>query len=102
MEHQDTQVEHRSHGYSVYIFVWLALLSLTVLTTVVAGINFGALTIVIALGIAATKSFLVLTVFMHLRIEQRAFKIFIIVALLFLSIAFLLMFSDYSFLQGLK
>jgi cytochrome c oxidase subunit 4 len=100
MEKQETQAEHTSHSYSIYILVWLGLLTLTALTTVVAGINFGALTIAIALLIASTKSYLVLTVFMHLRIEQRAFKIFIFVALFFLIISFVLLFSDYSFLQG--
>ena len=97
---EEIQPEHTSHSYSIYILVWLGLLTLTALTTVVAGINFGALTIAIALLIASTKSYLVLTVFMHLRIEQKAFKIFILVALAFLIISFVLLFSDYSFLQG--
>jgi cytochrome c oxidase subunit IV len=97
---EETQTEHTSHSYSIYILVWLGLLTLTALTTVVAGINFGALTIAIALIIASTKSYLVLTIFMHLRIEQTAFKIFIFVAMAFLIISFILLFSDYSFLQG--
>ena len=97
---EEIQSEHTSHSYSIYILVWLGLLTLTALTTVVAGINFGALTVAIALLIASTKSYLVLTVFMHLRIEQKAFKIFILVALAFLIISFVLLFSDYSFLQG--
>ncbi len=101
MENQEeTQTEHASHSYGIYILVWLGLLTLTALTTVVAGINFGALTIAIALLIASTKSYLVLTVFMHLRIEQKAFKIFIFVALAFLIISFVLLFSDYSSFQG--
>ena len=102
MEHQETQVEHTSHSYSIYIFVWLGLLTLTVLTAVIAGINFGALSFAIALIIASSKSYLVLTVFMHLKIEQRTFRIFVGVALIFLFIAFVLTFADYSFLQGFK
>jgi cytochrome c oxidase subunit 4 len=97
---EETQAEHTAHSYSIYVLVWLGLLTLTALTTVVAGINFGALTIAIALLIASTKSYLVLTVFMHLRVEQKAFRIFILVALAFLIISFVLLFSDYSFLQG--
>ena len=97
---EETQVEHTAPGYSIYVLVWLGLLTLTALTTVVAGINFGALTIAIALIIASTKSYLVLTFFMHLRIEQKAFKVFIFVALAFLIISFVLLFSDYSTLQG--
>jgi cytochrome c oxidase subunit 4 len=97
---EETQAGHASHSYSIYVLVWLGLLTLTALTTVVAGINFGALTVAIALLIASTKSYLVLTVFMHLRVEQKAFRIFILVALAFLIISFVLLFSDYSFLQG--
>ncbi len=102
MEKQQSQAEHSSHGYSIYIFVWLGLLTLTVLTTVIAGINFGALSFAIALIIASSKSYLVLTIFMHLKVEQKTFRIFIAVALIFLFIAFVLTFADYSFLQGLK
>ncbi len=54
-----------NHSYSVYIIVWLALLTFTAITVAVAGINFGNATIAIALIIASIKTYLVLTVFMH-------------------------------------
>lgn len=85
-----------SHSYGRYILVWLALLTFTAITVAVAGINFGGLTIITALVIASIKSYLVLTVFMHLKFEQKSFKVFIAVALLFLIITFVLLFSDYS------
>jgi caa(3)-type oxidase subunit IV len=47
--------------------------------------------------IAAFKAYLVLTIFMHLRSETKTFVMFVIVALLFLGISFVLLFSDYSF-----
>jgi cytochrome c oxidase subunit 4 len=98
MEHnQETHSEH-SHGYGIYILVWLALMSLTGITVAVAGINFGGLTIATALIIAAIKSFLVLKVFMHLRSESKTFRVFVGVAILFLLISFILLFSDYSFI----
>ncbi len=95
MENEHSNVEHAAN-YGIYILVWLALLALTATTAIVAGINFGALSIVIALAIAASKSYLVLTIFMHLRIENRVFKIFLSVALLFFVIEILLIFADYS------
>ena len=87
MEHnQEEHLEHteHSHGYGVYILVWLALMSLTGVTVAVAGINFGGLTIATALVIASIKSFLVLKIFMHLRSESKTFRAFVGVALLFL------------------
>ena len=88
------------HSYSPFILVWLALLALLAITVAVAGISFGKLTVAIAIIISCIKSYLVLTVFMHLRVEQKAFKVFVGVALLFIIISFVLLFSDYSFLAG--
>ena len=98
MEHnQELHTEH-SHGYGVYILVWLGLMTLTGVTVAVAGINFGGLTIATALIIASIKTYLVLTIFMHLRSESKTFRVFVGVALLFLIISFILLFSDYSFI----
>lgn len=101
MNEQHTQTEHHEigHGYGIYILVWLGLLTLTGITVAVAGINLGGLTVATALIIASIKSYLVLTIFMHLRVEQTAFKVFVIVALFFIIVSFVLLFSDYSFIQ---
>ena len=95
-ENEHKTAEHA--GYGKYILVWLGLLILTGLTVVVAGINFGALTVATALTIASVKSYLVLTIFMHLKSEQVAFKVFVGVALFFIIISFVLLFADYSFI----
>ena len=97
MEEHQTHLEHK-HGYGIYILVWLGLLTLTGVTVAVAGINLGGLTIASALIIASIKAYLVLTIFMHLRIEQTAFRIFVIVALFFLAVSFALLFADYSYM----
>ena len=97
MDKHHSNIKH-AHGYSIYIYVWMALLILTGVTVTVAGINFGALTIAAALIIASVKSYLVLTIFMHLRLEMKAFRVFVGVALLFIIISFVLLFADYSFL----
>ena len=85
-----------NHSYSAYIIVWLALLTFTAITVAVAGINFGNATIAIALIIASIKTYLVLTVFMHLRLEDNTFKVFVVIAIFFLIVSFVLLFSDYS------
>jgi len=93
------QAEH-THSYGVYVLVWLALITLTGLTAVIAGINFGRLSVVVAIVIAVVKSYLVLTEFMHLKTESRTFKAFIFVALFFILVSLTLLFSDYSFMVG--
>lgn len=85
-----------NHSYSGYIIVWLALLTFTAITVAVAGINLGNATIAIALIIASIKTYLVLTIFMHLRLEDTTFKVFVIIAIFFLIVTFVLLFSDYS------
>jgi len=95
MDHEE-QVEHTSHSYSKYFLVWLGLLTLTAITVTVAGINLGDVTIAAALIIASIKSYLVLTVFMHLKTESKTFKVFVIAALFFIIISIVLLFSDYG------
>ena len=96
MDNQDLNTE-QSHGYGIYVLVWLGLLVLTGLTVAVAGIDIGGFTIATALIIASVKAYLVLTIFMHLRSESKVFRVFVLVALFFLIISLLLLFSDYSF-----
>ncbi len=96
MDNQDFSTEH-SHGYGIYVLVWLGLLALTGLTVAVAGINIGGSTIATALIIASVKAYLVLTIFMHLQSESKVFRVFVLVAGFFLIISFILLFSDYSF-----
>jgi len=85
-----------NHSYSIYVLVWLALITFTAITVAVAGINFGNATIAIAMIIASIKTYLVLTIFMHLKIENTTFKVFVIIAIFFLAVTFVLLFSDYS------
>lgn len=94
----NSHTQHKAHGYGVYVLVWFALLALTGITVAVAGINFGGLTVATALIIASVKTYLVLTIFMHLRSETVVFKVFIAVAMFFLIISFVLLFTDYSFI----
>lgn len=96
MEKHDYYHEH-SHSYGIYILVWLALMALTAVTVAVAGMDIGRFTVATAMIIATLKAYLVLTIFMHLRSESKTFFVFVFVALFFLGISFVLLFSDYSF-----
>lgn len=92
---------HNNHivGYGTYFFVWLTLVGFTALTVTVASFNLGNFSIVIALTIASIKALLVLLVFMHLRFDDKMFRIFTFVAFLTLAIFLILTFSDYSFIR---
>ena len=94
MENSETK---HTNGYGVYILVWMSLLVLTSLTVSVAGINLEQYTLLIALSIAAIKSYLVITIFMHIKFDDPIFKLFIIVSILTLFVIFVLTFVDYSF-----
>lgn len=89
---------HQNHsGYGTYILVWLALLSFTAITVTVAGVNLGRYTLFIALSIAAIKSALVINIFMHIRFEEKIFKVFIAISGLTLLVIFLLTFFDFIY-----
>ncbi len=95
MEHSEARF-HISY-YGVYILVWLALVILTGITVFVAGLNVGHLTVLAALFIAALKSTLVLSYFMHLKYERGGFHILIPLVLVTLAIFLGLTFSDVAF-----
>ena len=96
-QHHEGQNSTHAPGYGHYVLIWLGLLGLTGLTVALAGIELGRWVILTALGIASIKSVLVLNNFMHLRSEERTFKVFVGVAVLTLTIFIVLTFFDYAF-----
>ena len=87
-----------SKKYQTYILVWLGLVILTGITVSMAGMNLGLLSIVIVLAIAAIKSGLVLSYFMHLKYETGLlFKLMIPIVLAALTVFIGLTFSDVAF-----
>ena len=85
-------------NYQIYILVWLWLLILTGLTVSMAGMNLGRLSILIVLAIAAFKSGLVLSYFMHLKYETGLlFRLMIPMVLAVLTIFIGLTFTDIAF-----
>jgi len=90
----DNETPHESAPYSLYLLTWLALVLLTATTVTVAGLNFGRLSILVALVIAGIKSSIVLTWFMHLRQESKLFHMILLVTIVVLVIAIGLTFTD--------
>jgi cytochrome c oxidase subunit 4 len=84
--------------YRTYIWIWLGLVILTGITVSMAGMNLGRLSIGIVLAIAAIKSGLVLSYFMHLKYETGLlFKLMIPIVLAALTIFIGLTFTDIAF-----
>ena len=84
--------------YRTYVWVWIGLMILTGMTVSMAGMNLGRLSIVIVLAIAAMKSGLVLSYFMHLKYETGLlFKLMIPIVLAALTIFIGLTFTDIAF-----
>ncbi|MCZ7604248.1 MAG: cytochrome C oxidase subunit IV family protein [Melioribacteraceae bacterium] len=94
MEHGNTEHKEHSHGYGIYILVWLALIALTSITVTVAGVDFGKIALPIALFIAAVKSMLVINFFMHIKYEDAIFKVFLLLSGMTLLVIFILTFFD--------
>jgi len=94
MEHGNTEHKTHSHGYGIYVLVWLALIALTSITVTVAGVDFGKLALPIALFIAAVKSALVINYFMHIKFEDPIFKVFLLLSGVTLLVIFILTFFD--------
>ena len=82
--------------YKTFLVIWIALLILTGITVVVAQFHFGAWNIWVALGIATLKSGLVVAVFMHMKYENRLFKL-----ALFSALAILAIFIGFTFFDVL-
>lgn len=87
--------------YFVYIITWASLIILTLLTVLSAGIEFRNLSVVIALIIAGIKSALVVLYFMHLKYEDKLFKLMFLFALSSFVIILILLFVDYPFRGGI-
>jgi len=97
--HNDNRSGHAGHsvGYGQTLLTWFGLLALTGTTVALAGIDLGHWVIITALTIASVKTLLVLNIFMHLKFEDRMFRIFAGVAMLTLTIFIVLTFFDYAF-----
>jgi cytochrome c oxidase subunit 4 len=86
----------KPHLHSVWLYwgVFFALVFLTVVTVYLARFDFGKLSVLVTLGIAGTKSLLVLGIFMHLAYDNKFFGLIIAASLVFLSLFFIFPIAD--------
>lgn len=78
-----------------YAVVLITLLALTVITTLVAFVDLGNFSVVVALAIAVTKMLLVALFFMHVRYSTKLTRLVIVGGLMWLAILLLLTLSDF-------
>jgi cytochrome c oxidase subunit 4 len=96
MNHEH-DTKHEPVGYGVFILAWFALLVLTSITVTAAGMDFGSLSVFVALVIAAIKATIVLYIFMHLKYESKLFHIMLYIVLITLILFIGLTFTDVLF-----
>ena len=71
------QDEHKDHPKYMYIFLWLAIL--TIIEIVVAIPEYSiVLKAILLIGLACGKAFLVAAYFMHLKLEKRTLAVIVI------------------------
>ena len=86
--------KHAPIPLGTYVLIWLALLVLTGATITAAGLHFGNFSVLAAIAIATVKGGLVLMYFMHLKYEERVFKLMLGLALFTLTVIMVLTFID--------
>jgi cytochrome c oxidase subunit 4 len=94
MEHHEHSHEHVD-SVGTYLGILIALLIATVATTLVAFVDLGNFSVVVALSIAVGKMLLVALFFMHVRHSTRLTKLVIIGGLMWLAILLLLTLADF-------
>ena len=66
-------------SYTSYVVTWLCLLALTGVTVWIADLELGKFSVLGALIVASVKASLVFYIFMHLKYEDRFFRIILFV-----------------------
>ena len=84
-------------SYKTFVSVWVILMFLTAVTVWIAKIDLGFLNVVAALTVATTKAFIVILFFMHLKYENRLFKISVFITFLILAIFIGFTFFDVAY-----
>jgi len=79
------------------ILTWLALLVLTGVTVTATSLHLGNWSVIAALMIALVKATAVILIFMNVAKEPPIFRTMLIVAVVTLTVIFLLTFVDFSF-----
>lgn len=83
---QDHDSAHHIIPIKTYLYVFTALIILTVLTVTSAAQDFGTMNIVIAIVIASIKASLVFLWFMHLKYDELVNRVIILVSLFMVAL----------------
>ena len=83
--------------YRTFLLVLGGLIVLTLISVAITRIHLGSLTVFMALLIAAVKSSIVLWIFMHLKFENRMFKLSVVGVVLLLAAVITITLLDYLF-----
>lgn len=83
--------------YRTFLLVLALLIVLTLTSVAITQIYLGALTVLLALLIAAIKSTFVLRIFMHLKSENKMFSFAVVGVVLIISAVILITFLDYLY-----
>jgi cytochrome c oxidase subunit 4 len=94
-----TNEDEKDHiiPYRTFLLVLAGLIALTLTSVTLTQIYLGALTVAIALLIAAIKSSFVLRIFMHLKFESRMFSLAVTGVILLLCAVITITLLDYLY-----
>lgn len=86
-----TGMDHHSDHHHIvpletYFKVFGALIFLTIITVAVTRVDLGAFDAIVAFGIATVKAYLVASIFMHLKYDDRMNRIILFSAVFFLIV----------------
>lgn len=92
-----SETNHHIVPYKVYGFILILLLILTAITILVTHIELATWSTIVALVLAGTKTSLVLSIFMHLKFDQRIYKLMAVLIIVLLGVVIFITFLDYLF-----
>ena len=93
MNHDEKHIS----SYSSLAIVLTILLVLTTISVLATGFHLGPFTVVLALLIACTKVFIVITQFMHLRFESLFLRLAVTGVFVLFALVVIITFIDYYF-----
>ncbi|HER08297.1 MAG TPA: hypothetical protein ENO20_05235 [Bacteroides sp.] len=88
---------HHTVPYRTYALILVLLLVLTGISVAVTQIELTKWSTLVALLLAGIKTSLVMAIFMHLKFDQRIFRVMAILIILLLGVVMVVTFLDYLF-----
>lgn len=89
--------EHKIVSFKTYLIILASLICFTFLSVFVTKIDLGNISIIVALSIAAIKSTLVFSVFMHLYYDKKMYSFMVAGVILLMTLVLIITFLDYGF-----